>query len=256
MAKKKKPTPRPRKASPRKPSARKATPKMASPRKASPRKTGAKKAAKQPAPRPEAEAALPAADDAVVLDAEFDPLDEPVRVTEAMLDLPKSLTPKQRLFLAAYANTGSITKAAELADAVRAMHYEQMLAPPPEGKEQTDYQAAFAHVTEVAIDLLETEARRRAIRGVRKPATIGGKPVYVRDPKTGEKRLLWEKDYSDALLARLLAAHRPETYTERRDVRFRDETPKDEAMAEMERLAAVALGEATDGEATDKGDAT
>ncbi|QDH16793.1 hypothetical protein [Swingsia samuiensis] len=58
---------------------------------------------------------------------------------------------------------------------------------------------------EVATDVLEAEARRRAVEGYDEPIIYGGK--LVRDPQTGLP--VQKKKYSDGLMTFLLKAHRP-----------------------------------------------
>src|SRR5262245_44503007 len=68
-----------------------------------------------------------------------------------------ALSVNQRKFLNAYALHGNITKAAELAGLTRQSHYKWLPDP--------HYAAAFEEASEVAIDLLVNEARRRAMGG-------------------------------------------------------------------------------------------
>lgn len=103
--------------------------------------------------------------------------------------------PKKRAFLAAYAQVGNVTQAAELADVARSSHYEWMKDPA--------YAEAFKAAEEQAGDRLEQEARRRAVQGVEKPVYQGGKQVGV------------VREYSDTLLIFLLKGARPEKYKDR-----------------------------------------
>ena len=66
--------------------------------------------------------------------------------------------PKQRAFLAAYAKCGNITQAAEVSNVGRRTHYNWMESDP-------GYVAAFRDACDEAIDVLEAEARRRALAG-------------------------------------------------------------------------------------------
>ena len=64
---------------------------------------------------------------------------------------------KQQAFLAAYAKTGSLTQAARQAKCHRASHYDWLADP--------DYADAFQQAQEQAVEGLESEARKRAMRG-------------------------------------------------------------------------------------------
>jgi hypothetical protein len=104
----------------------------------------------------------------------------------------------KKRFLEAFRQTGNITQAAALAGMDRKTHYD-WLEKDPQG-----YGKEFRDAEEHAIDLLEAEAWRRGLKGVRKP--VGwhqGKPGgFVRE-------------YSDTLLIFLLKGARPEKYRER-----------------------------------------
>ena len=117
---------------------------------------------------------------------------------------------KQRVFLAVYAELGNVRAAARAAKVARRSHYYWL--------EQSEYAVTFASVREEAMDLLEGEARRRAVEGVEEPVIYRGKLCYQKelDPETGEMRttgkLLTTRRYSDTLLIFLLKAARPEKY--------------------------------------------
>ena len=105
------------------------------------------------------------------------------------------LSPNQRAFLAAYAECGTITAAAEAAKINRRQHHRWIEA-------GNGYQEAFAEARERAGDRLEEEARRRAVDGVPEPVFYKGKPVGA------------IRKYSDTLLIFLLKGARPEKYRE------------------------------------------
>lgn len=107
---------------------------------------------------------------------------------------------KKRAFLAAYAVTGNIASAAQAAGVHRTTHYDWL-----ESDER--YAVAFGQAHEVALDLLEQEARRRAVVGVREPYVHGGKVVT---DSNGEP--LIRTTYSDTLLIFLLNGGRPDKY--------------------------------------------
>ncbi len=110
--------------------------------------------------------------------------------------------PKKRAFLIAYGETGKKGLAAELAGIDRSAIYQ------PGWRDDPEFQEALKYAREMAADILEEEAFRRAVEGVEKPAGwYKGKPGgYVRE-------------YSDVLLMFQLKALRPEKYRERVDVR-------------------------------------
>jgi hypothetical protein len=106
------------------------------------------------------------------------------------------VTKKKEAFLAAFAQVGNITLAAEIAGIHRRMHYTWLANDP-------DYAVAFKEAEEEAADRLEHEARRRAVEGTLKP-------VFYQGEECGHIR-----EYSDTLLIFLLKGARPEKYKER-----------------------------------------
>lgn len=103
---------------------------------------------------------------------------------------------KKRAFIAAYAETGTITRAAEIACIDRKTHYDWL-------KEDPDYVKACEAAYEQAGERLEQEARRRAVEGT-------NKPVWYQGQKCGVTT-----EYSDTLLIFLLKGAKPEKYQER-----------------------------------------
>lgn len=103
---------------------------------------------------------------------------------------------KKRAFLAAYAECGTITQAAEIANIDRCTHYEWIKTDPI-------YAKAFEVAHQKSIERLEQEARRRAVEGVEEPVYQGGKKVGV------------VRKYSDTLLIFLLKGAAPDKYRER-----------------------------------------
>ena len=104
--------------------------------------------------------------------------------------------PKKRAFIAAYAETGTVTRAAEIAGIQRTTHYEWI-------KNDPLYAKACDAAYEQAGERLEQEARRRAVEGVKKPVFYQGKECGV------------VNEYSDTLLIFLLKGAKPEKYKER-----------------------------------------
>lgn len=106
---------------------------------------------------------------------------------------------KKRAFLAAFAECGNVSEAAESAHIHRTTHYEWLQSDPA-------YVQAFASAVEQAADALEKEARRRAVEGVRRE-----KSHYYKGKLVGVDV---ETEYSDTLLIFLLKGCRPEKYRE------------------------------------------
>lgn len=104
--------------------------------------------------------------------------------------------PEKRAFIAAYAECGTITKAAEVAGIARQTHYDWL-------KADSEYVKACDAAYEQAGERLEQEARRRAVEGVKKPVFYQGKECGV------------VNEYSDTLLIFLLKGAKPEKYKER-----------------------------------------
>lgn len=143
------------------------------------------------------------------------------------METTPELTGPQRAFLAAFAVTGIISRAAAAAEIDRQCHYNWLEASPL-------YQKAFRLAKEEAADALELEARRRATEGlVRKKFDRFGKPLI--DPDTHQQYV--EHEYSDRLLEVLLKAHRPEKFRERFEVTGADGAP---LLSEGERADRIA----------------
>jgi len=103
---------------------------------------------------------------------------------------------KKRAFLAAFAECGTVTHAAEIAGISRRMvQYWK--------KDDPEFAEAFRIAEEKAADRLEQEAWRRAIEGV-------AEPVYHKGEVVG-----YIQKFSDTLLIFLLKGVRPEKYRER-----------------------------------------
>jgi len=83
-----------------------------------------------------------------------------------MSDHDKSVQAKREAFLAAYAEVGTVTHAAELAGISRTSHYQWM--------ENPEYVEKFREAEKQACDRLEQEVRRRAVEGVLEPVFYQG----------------------------------------------------------------------------------
>lgn len=114
--------------------------------------------------------------------------------------------PKRRAFLAAYADCGVVSHAAVLAKVDRGSHYVWMHL---EGEQGDKYREAFAQAKREACDVLETEARRRAVEGVETPVFQGGENVGS------------VQKFSDTLLIFLMKGAMPDKYADRQKVDHR-----------------------------------
>ena len=110
----------------------------------------------------------------------------------------------QTRFLAAFAVSCSVQKAARCANIHRQTHYDWL-------REDATYPSRFEEARQRAAQMLEDEAVRRAVHGVRRPVLYRGKQVHLR----GEP--LYQIAYSDELLIRLLEAWKPEKYGRRNE---------------------------------------
>ena len=113
---------------------------------------------------------------------------------------------KQRAFLTAFSETGSVVRAAIAAKVSRRAHVYWMSEP--------GYKQVFDDARLIAAEVLEDEARRRAVQGLRKMKFYKGEPVI--DPETNKP--YFEHEYSDTLMAMLLNANLPEKF------KYRSET--------------------------------
>lgn len=112
---------------------------------------------------------------------------------------PDQRRAKQVLFLAAFAEVGTITHAALAAGVDRQTHYNWLEA-------DEAYAKAFVDAEGMAADTLEHEARRRACDGVDEPVFYEGKKVAT------------VRKYSDTLLIFLLKGARPEKFRDRHEL--------------------------------------
>jgi hypothetical protein len=108
----------------------------------------------------------------------------------------KWTAPKRRAFLNKLSETGNVSEAARASRVSRSHAYALKLA-------DSDFAADWMDALESATDVLEAEARHRAVEGVEQPHFHQGRV-------TGSVR-----KYSDSLLMFLLKAHRPEKYRDR-----------------------------------------
>ncbi len=109
----------------------------------------------------------------------------------------------KKRFLERFAELGNISAVCRELRMARATVYVWQ-------EHDAEFLAAFHEAEAIATEVLEEEARRRAVDGVRKE-----KPVYFRDELL---TTVVETEYSDTLLIFLLKARAPEKYRERRDI--------------------------------------
>ena len=151
------------------------------------------------------------------------------------------LSANQQGFLAAFAESASVSHAASAAKCDRTRHYHWL--------KNAAYAEAFSVAQATAVEALEKEARRRAIEGTREP-------IFYRGEEVGDRI-----KYSDLLLIFLLKAARPETYRDRYEITATTEPPKvhdpgrDVLSDEMlDRLIAIAEEQAQQLDATTTSD--
>lgn len=124
------------------------------------------------------------------------------------MDGDAKLKPKQRAMLAALVETGGHVEAAARAAKIgKVTHYAWI-------KESEEYATAVEEAKELAGDVLEDEARRRALQGVGKLKFHNGKPIMVplmvgdeqKKDEDGNPIMVpyVEHEYSDTLLIVLL----------------------------------------------------
>lgn len=113
-------------------------------------------------------------------------------------------TPKsEEAFLSALANGASVTLAGKSAGIGRSALYMWR-------EDDKEFAKRWDSALESGTDLLEDEAKRRAVEGVKRPVYQGGECVgYV-------------QEYSDTLLIFLLKGRRPEKYRDSASFDFKD----------------------------------
>jgi hypothetical protein len=131
---------------------------------------------------------------------------------------------RKKAFLAAFRQTGNVKAAAEAAEIDRSLAYVWKRGDP-------EYAVMFSDAQADAADLLELEARRRAVHGVEKPVIHQGKVVetwvdeegnIVNTETPGAKLIpLTITQYSDTLLIFLLKGANPDKYRERTESHVR-----------------------------------
>lgn len=130
---------------------------------------------------------------------------------------------RKRKFIEKLIETGNISLSARLIGVGRRTLYDARERDP-------EFREAWDTALEEAADLLEAEARRRAVEGV-------DRPIYQRGELVG-----YERQYSDTLLIRLLEAHKPEKYRHRAEQRL-VEDPVQDILEEIDGRSAAPTSE-------------
>lgn len=105
----------------------------------------------------------------------------------------------EKAFLTCYSKCGNVTQACRVARMDRTIVYDLK-------KQDPNFALRMDVARQEAADVLEQEARRRAVRGVREPVYQGG------------KRVGFVQKYSDTLLIFLMKGADPEKYRERHQI--------------------------------------
>jgi hypothetical protein len=106
---------------------------------------------------------------------------------------------KKQLFLAELSKRGIVLRACEAAGIGRRVAYEWR-------EQDPQFALDWKEAEEVATDLMEEEAVRRGVKGVRRD-------IYYKGEVVGH-----EREYSDSLIQFMLKANRKEKFKERVDV--------------------------------------
>ncbi|WP_369952281.1 hypothetical protein [Ralstonia syzygii] len=170
---------------------------------------------------------------------------------------------KRQAFLASLAVLGNVTAAALAASVDRVTAYRWR-------ESDEAFAVAWDDAIEQAADLIELEARRRAVEGVDEPVVYQGNFTYLyreakdadgnpiideltQSPKMepvldehGNHKVAAIRKYSDALMALLLKAHKPEKYRENSKVELAgrlavSDMTEDEILAELAALVAAGV---------------
>jgi hypothetical protein len=126
---------------------------------------------------------------------------------------------KKGIFLATFAQTANITRAAMAVGIDRMMHYRWL-------RDDSEYAEDFKQATVAAAGLIEDKAVERAVEGWEEPVIYQGELVFRRDPETHvvlrdenlEPIPLMVRKHSDALLTTLLKAWLSKKYRDNHHV--------------------------------------
>lgn len=157
--------------------------------------------AKKSTPKPARRAVKPIREQSV-LDRAIQVLLTPKRLGEVSEEVKLHPDRTKNAFLVAYSLLGVVSYAANAASINRTTHYEWLET----DDEDRTYHKAFAAAEELAGDVLEFEARRRATEGTLRPVFQQGQLVgYV-------------NEYSDMLMALLLKGRRRNVFGDKLDM--------------------------------------
>ena len=123
------------------------------------------------------------------------------RRAQQRVDAARTAANKEKV-LAEYRELGNVSYAAKAAEISRRIHAEWL-------QDDAEYPAAFDAAAEQAADVLEAEARRRAVTGVEEPV-FGSLGAGCGSGVVGHVQ-----KYSDVLLIFLLKGARPEKFAQR-----------------------------------------
>lgn len=154
-------------------------------------------------------------------------------------------------FLSALAGGSTVSEAAACAGITSGAAYSRR-------QRDADFKAAWEAAMEDSVDILEREARRRAVDGVEEPVLYQGQPIYVYETdergdtvydivqreepnletggfklvdvkvprrvldENGKPKILTVRKPSDALLALLLKGRRKDVFSERKELTGKD----------------------------------
>src|SRR4051794_13562219 len=124
----------------------------------------------------------------------------PIRDDLAVSQLPDHRADWRPAFLAALGQTCNVVSACRAAQVSRRTAYYHR-------EKYPRFRDAWDDAIDDAVDLMEAEARRRAVEGTERPVFYKGKQVGA------------IREYSDTLLIFLLKAHRPEKYRDNFDLK-------------------------------------
>jgi len=119
-------------------------------------------------------------------------------MTFSQIDTKDTRTRQER-FLRCYEEAGQVLEASRWAKLARSAHYRWL-------EEDPTYRPRFQAARIKATQRLEDEAVRRARYGARKLVLYKGEPVRI------EGQLLYEHEYSDRLMEKLLEAGDPDRF--------------------------------------------
>lgn len=141
---------------------------------------------------------------------------------------------ERKTFIKILETSGNVAAAARAAKVGRSWLYQLRSRDPGFAEEWRDAE-------EAAVDLMEAEARRRAVDGIEEPLVGGGKLI-----KDDDGRTVVVRKYNDRLLEFLLKAHRPEKYRDKSESLASPHAPAVHIIVDADPEAAPEAGEGAD----------